>query len=146
MAFHLIDENDNLADFHKCLKSTDGRLTKPPDVFSFSLTLQNFDFAAWRGDDRRARMWGDTDTVGAILGALMGAVVGTPGIPRDWLDAIRDWPRSISFMQRVSVRLSAQAMNSPGPIRYFWPGLIVRNLLFLVVVLLHGFRRLAPPY
>jgi len=33
-----------------------------------------------------------------------------------------------------------------GPVRYFWPGLIPRNILFLVVVLLHGFRRLAPPY
>jgi hypothetical protein len=29
---------------------------------------------------------------------------------------------------------------------YFWPGLLPRNLLFLLVVLLHGFRRLLPPY
>lgn len=29
---------------------------------------------------------------------------------------------------------------------YFVPGIAVRNILFLLVVLAHGFRRLAPPY
>jgi len=33
-----------------------------------------------------------------------------------------------------------------APVRYFWPGIAVRNLFFLAVVLAHGFRRLAPPY
>jgi len=31
-------------------------------------------------------------------------------------------------------------------VRYFWPAVLPRNLLFLIVVLLHGLRRLAPPY
>ena len=31
-----------------------------------------------------------------------------------------------------------------GAVRYFWPAIILRNVLFLVVVLLHGFRRLVP--
>lgn len=91
---------------------------------------------------------GDTDTVGAILGALIGAVAGKPGIPRDWLDAIGDWPRSVAFIDRVAVRLAEQTntRNSLGPVSYFWPGLIPRNILFILVVLFHGFRRLAPPY
>lgn len=29
---------------------------------------------------------------------------------------------------------------------YFVPALAVRNLLFLIVVLAHGFRRMFPPY
>ncbi len=90
---------------------------------------------------------GDTDTAGAILGALMGASVGVDGIPSEWRNHICEWPRSVTFMLRVARRLAAQrGASAPiGPVRYFWPGLIPRNLLFLVVVLLHGFRRLAPP-
>jgi ADP-ribosylglycohydrolase len=91
---------------------------------------------------------GDTDTVGAILGALIGATVGKRGIPTDWLDNICDWPRSTSFIERVAASMAEQmgTQNSRRPIPYFWPGLIPRNILFLVVVLLHGFRRLLPPY
>jgi ADP-ribosylglycohydrolase len=91
---------------------------------------------------------GDTDTVGAILGAMMGAVVGKQGIPRDWLSGICEWPRSITFIDRVAARLDKQmrAHNPLGPVSYFWPGLIPRNVLFLCAVFAHGFRRLAPPY
>jgi len=91
---------------------------------------------------------GDTDTVGAILGALMGASVGVDGIPSEWRNAIWEWPRSVSFMRRVAARLTEQRGSSApvGPVPCFWPGLIPRNLLFIVVVVLHGFRRLAPPY
>ncbi len=91
---------------------------------------------------------GDTDTVGAILGALEGATVGKKGIPVDWVASIWEWPRSVSYIERVAARLGEQkSMQRPlGPVRYFWPGLIPRNLLFLAVVLAHGFRRLAPPY
>jgi hypothetical protein len=32
------------------------------------------------------------------------------------------------------------------PLPLFWPGLLPRNLLFLLLVLGHGFRRLLPPY
>ncbi len=31
-------------------------------------------------------------------------------------------------------------------LHYCWPGILPRNLVFLVLVLLHGIRRLAPPY
>lgn len=91
---------------------------------------------------------GDTDTVGAILGGIMGATIGKSGIPRDWLDGIGDWPRSVSFMGRVATRLADQfgRQDSLGPVHHFWPGMIPRNLLFLVIVLAHGFRRLAPPF
>ena len=91
---------------------------------------------------------GDTDTVGAILGALMGARLGRGAIPPEWLDRICDWPRSVGLLAQVAERLDQQRNSKQGlgPVRYFWPGLLVRNLVFLITVLCHGFRRLLPPY
>ena len=91
---------------------------------------------------------GDTDTVGAIAGALAGGVVGEPGIPSDWLNGIYEWPRGIGVLRAIADQL-AEKIHQPeagSPVRYFWPGLLLRNVFFLVVVLVHGFRRLAPPY
>jgi ADP-ribosyl-[dinitrogen reductase] hydrolase len=87
---------------------------------------------------------GDTDTVGAILGALLGATLGKAGIPPDWSGSMCEWPRSLSFMHRLASKLTEQK-ESPSPlgsVHYFWPGLVFRNLFFLIVVLIHGFRRL----
>lgn len=91
---------------------------------------------------------GDTDTVGAIVGAIMGAQVGKQSIPAELIAGIAEWPRSVSLLDQVAVKLAHQShQNKPlGPVECFWPGLILRNLLFLVVVLAHGFRRLLPPY
>jgi ADP-ribosyl-[dinitrogen reductase] hydrolase len=91
---------------------------------------------------------GDTDTVGAITGALAGATVGASGIPEPWLRGMIDWPRSVQLLRLVADRLGEQlAKGSPlGEVSYFWPAVLPRNLCFLLVVLLHGLRRLAPPY
>jgi ADP-ribosylglycohydrolase len=85
---------------------------------------------------------GDTDTAGAIYGGIVGARVGKEGIPSAWRENILEWPRSLDWMERLA---SAVAHQAPVP-RYFYPGLILRNLVFMIVVLAHGFRRLAPPY
>jgi len=91
---------------------------------------------------------GDTDTVGAIVGALAGANCGDHGIPAEWLAGMSEWPRSIALLRRVAGQLAGQKTASQplGPAGYFWPGLVPRNLLFLAVALVHGFRRLGPPY
>lgn len=91
---------------------------------------------------------GDTDTTGAIVGALAGAVTGEPGIPRAWIDGIIDWPRGVRLCYRVADRLcEASRTRRPMPVvRYAWPGVLLRNIVFLLIVLGHGFRRLAPPY
>jgi ADP-ribosylglycohydrolase len=64
---------------------------------------------------------GDTDTVGAVLGALAGATVGEGAVPNDWLNQICEWPRSVSFMQRVATRLAMQSetRKSQGAVSYF---------------------------
>jgi ADP-ribosylglycohydrolase len=91
---------------------------------------------------------GDTDTVGAIVGALVGASVGARGIPNDWIQDLCEWPRSIGYMQRLAAQLAeVHGLNGPGAkVAYFWPGILLRNILFLGIVLFHGLRRLAPPY
>ncbi len=88
---------------------------------------------------------GDTDTTGAIAGALAGAVVGEQGIPPDWIAGIAEWPRGTRTLRSIADQLAADGSEG-APVRYFWPGLVPRNLLFLLVVLAHGVRRLAPPY
>lgn len=86
---------------------------------------------------------GDTDTVAAITGGICGAETGEAGIPPSWITGLCDWPRSVSYMRRM-----AAALTTPGgrPPFLFWPAIPLRNLLFLLVVLVHGFRRLLPPY
>jgi len=112
-------------------------------------------YAWWRhyGDFRSTleavlECGGDTDTTGAIAGALAGATVGENGIPESWLNGLVDWPRSVRLLRSVGDRLAQQqSTGQPSePVSYFWPAVVPRNLLFLVVVLAHGFRRLAPPY
>ncbi len=89
---------------------------------------------------------GDT-AVGAIVGALAGASLGSLNIPKEWRDNLWDWPRSCGLLDRVARRLAEQRLvDKPlGPIHYFWPALVPRNLLFLLIVLGHGFRRCLPP-
>jgi ADP-ribosyl-[dinitrogen reductase] hydrolase len=90
---------------------------------------------------------GDTDTVGAIVGALVGTRLGVAGIPSSWRTGIIEWPRSLALLERVAVRLHRQQQSPSGlgGVSYFWQGIPVRNLVFLAIVLAHGFRRLFPP-
>lgn len=89
---------------------------------------------------------GDTDTVGAIVGALAGATLGPEAIPQEWSANLCDWPRSVAWMRKLARRLSdnLQHQGARGPAPLFWPGVLPRNVLFLLIVLAHGFRRLIP--
>jgi ADP-ribosylglycohydrolase len=94
------------------------------------------------------RCGGDADTTAAIVGGIVGASVGKDGIPDDWLKPISEYPRSLAWMQLLGETLASTLDGEPprstpsvNPI-----AVLVRNLLFLLVVLFHGFRRLTPPY
>lgn len=85
---------------------------------------------------------GDTDTVGAIVGAL--AAVRCE-IPSEWIEAIRDYPISICYLRALAHSLEEIDSGSPGEAPGFpWIALPLRNAVFLIVVLTHGFRRLLP--
>ncbi len=94
------------------------------------------------------RLGGDADTTGAILGGISGAAVGSEGIPGEWIEGIAEWPRSVPWLRRLAGRLHETYSSDarPGPLPLLWPAIPLRNLLFLSVVLGHGFRRLLPPY
>jgi ADP-ribosylglycohydrolase len=108
------------------------------------------------GDFREAvegviALGGDTDSTGAIAGALVGATIGESGIPSAWLSHLFEWPRSVTWMRQLGYKLaevySENPANTPAkPLPLFWPALLPRNLLFLLTVLVHGLRRLLPPY
>ena len=91
---------------------------------------------------------GDTDTVGAIAGAIVGCNVGPDGIPAQWLNRVWEWPRTLGKLRILGTRLAqAKAQGQPQPpVHYFWIGVLPRNLLFFFVILGHGLRRLFPPY
>ena len=94
------------------------------------------------------RLGGDTDTVAAVVGALVGARVGKEGIPQEWLDDLSEWPRTRDWMEQVGVKL-AGLVHRPEraeAIPLNWMKLLLRNALFIPLVLAHGLRRLLPPY
>lgn len=93
------------------------------------------------------RLGGDTDTTAAIVGALVGASQGASAIPPEWLERLWEWPRTAGWMCRLGERLAHEWGNpDAATLPLFWPGLIPRNALFLLLVLLHGLRRLLPPF
>ncbi|MCY3010824.1 MAG: ADP-ribosylglycohydrolase family protein [Planctomycetota bacterium] len=91
---------------------------------------------------------GDADTTAAIVGGIIGARVGKQGIPTEWIRGIWEWPRSAPWMESLGIELSRAWPNSPAsrapstnPM-----AVVMRNFIFLAIVLCHGFRRLGPPY
>ncbi len=107
----------------------------------------------WPRDFRAAvtdviRCGGDTDSTAAIVGGIVGAGVGKEGIPAEWLAGLWEWPRTVVWMEGLARQLHA-ALTAGTPLRpprLFIPGLLLRNLLFLSVVVAHVFRRCLPPY
>lgn len=91
---------------------------------------------------------GDTDTVAAIVGGVVGAGVGKEGIPAEWLDDLWEWPCSVGWLEQLASSLESACFQRTAA-RHPMPAgvlLLARNLLFMLVVLAHGFRRLLPPY
>jgi ADP-ribosylglycohydrolase len=104
-----------------------------------------------RALDEVIRLGGDTDTTGAIVGALAGGSLGASHIPEEWLTGIADWPRSVRWMGRLAERLARQFPGEGPPERcrplaLFWPAVPLRNLWFAGVVLATVLRRCFPPY
>ncbi|MEO5376213.1 MAG: ADP-ribosylglycohydrolase family protein [Magnetococcus sp. DMHC-6] len=94
------------------------------------------------------RLGGDTDTTAAILGGILGAGMDLEEFPKHWVLRLVDWPRSRHWMISLADRLARvhQTGIPMNALPLFWPLLPLRNLVFLTVVLLHGVRRLFPPW
>ncbi len=91
---------------------------------------------------------GDTDTTAAIVGAIVGAGVGREGVPQDWLNALWEWPRTVGWLERLGGQLAqvCAAKQAERALGLPFLPLAGRNVVFAVVVIAHGLRRLLPPY
>lgn len=91
---------------------------------------------------------GDTDTTAAILGGIVGAGVGQEGIPQAWINGLWEWPRNIRWMKHLGQQLqdTVQSEKPATPASLPWAGVLLRNLLFTLIILLHAFRRLLPSF
>lgn len=93
------------------------------------------------------RCGGDTDSTGAIVGGLVGTGTGPEGIPEAWLDGLWEWPRSVAWMRELARRAARAESQDSAPCPSLSPlAVLPRNAVFLSIVLVHGFRRLLPPY
>jgi ADP-ribosyl-[dinitrogen reductase] hydrolase len=110
----------------------------------YSWLLDTFDFR--RALTRVIAMGGDADTTGAILGGIAGAACGVERIPEEWVSGILEFPRTARWVRVLAGRLHRRAVlgEDAGPQPLAWPLLVPRNILFALVVLAHGFRRLLP--
>lgn len=91
---------------------------------------------------------GDTDSVAAIVGGILGAGTSVDAIPQDWLNGLCEWPRSVTWMRELSMQL-AESIEGDVPKKapaLLFPVVLLRNLFFLIVVLMHAARRVFPPY
>ena len=68
--------------------------------------------------------------------SLAGTLIGT---------AVGDWSKLLRTIAE-RLRLQKEKSSSSGAVSYCWPAVPFRNVLFLGIVLAHGFRRLLPPY
>ncbi|HYF34814.1 MAG TPA: ADP-ribosylglycohydrolase family protein [Prosthecobacter sp.] len=102
-------------------------------------------FLHHRGDYRNGleaalNCGGDTDTVGAIAGALLGLSSGVSAIPAEWLGRISDWPLSVNRLRNLARNFCD---HTPPPFSWWhWLLMPARNMVMLAIVLAHGFRRL----
>jgi ADP-ribosylglycohydrolase len=88
------------------------------------------------------RCGGDTDTTGAIVGSIIGARVKK--FPQKWIDGIVDFPRNIAFIDTISKELTtvfADEKPMKASSLLAW-AIVVRNFLFLIIVLIVGIFRL----
>lgn len=88
---------------------------------------------------------GDTDSVAAVVGGVLGARLGPDAVPADWLAGLAEplWtPARIAALGDDLARAAAPHRADGPPFAL----LLARNVAALAIVLAHGFRRLAPPY
>jgi ADP-ribosylglycohydrolase len=84
------------------------------------------------------RAGGDTDTIAFITGSIAAMDGGGKNLSEQPLRQLLDWPINPQFLERIA--------NGGGARFPWWPLNLVRNFLFLGVVLFYAFRRLLPPY
>lgn len=88
---------------------------------------------------------GDTDSIGAILGAWLGARHGEAGLPGHLIGRIHDGPFGPTHLRALASSLAGRRDGREAPVPHYSPtAALARNLALYPVILGHGFRRLVP--
>jgi ADP-ribosylglycohydrolase len=88
---------------------------------------------------------GDTDSIGAILGAWLGALHGEAGLPGALIGRIHDGPFGPTHLRALAACLEQVREGVACPVPSYSPTrALARNLALYPVILGHGFRRLWP--
>lgn len=88
---------------------------------------------------------GDTDSIGAIVGALCGALHGTAALPAPLIDQLHDGPFGPSHLRALAAALARRVEHGRAEAPdYSAVAALARNLALFPVVLAHGLRRLVP--
>jgi len=82
---------------------------------------------------------GDTDTVAAIAGGIIGTRVSK--LPQEWIESIVDYPITTSFIQALSMQLETMESNTQKALSLPWVFEFLRNTIFLIIVLISAMRR-----
>lgn len=111
-----------------------------------TLGFATYAFVRWANDPLRALQeviaaGGDTDSIGAIVGAWCGARRGLGWIPGPLLDDLHDGPFGPTHLRSLANDL---ARGGGLTARYSPLAAMLRNLALYPVVLAHGLRRLIP--
>ena len=142
----LLNEKKSLEEFLKCIhrdkKGISGYVnhTVPAVIYAWLNHYGNYQ----KTIEALVQVGGDTDTTAAIAGALAGMTTGKEKIPNDWLNSVCNNPLSIHKLEQLANALAVNSIQSIPKVNFFL--LFIRNVFLLFIVLIHGFRRLAPPY
>lgn len=88
------------------------------------------------------KLGGDTDTTASILGGIIGARGTVDNIPKEYIDNLIEYPRSINWIKELSLKLSKSLENPQKELEISIFLIFIRNIIFTLIVLTHGFLRL----
>lgn len=118
--------------------------TVPAAIYLFLKYNYNFESAI----NTAVLLGKDTDTLSAIVGAIIGARVGVGGIPKNWMSNLAEWPRTVRWQIKLgdTLKLKFDKGEKNKKVAPFWPFFLLRNLLFIPVVIWVIIKRCFPPY
>jgi poly(ADP-ribose) glycohydrolase ARH3 len=111
-----------LEEYSEKLRSIKGLLLKQESIESVITTLGNsvlahesvptalYAFLCYGGEFKKTlefciSLGGDTDTIGAMAGALSGCLIGTEFLPNDWLCKLEDAEKGRQYISNISEEL-----------------------------------------
>ena len=82
---------------------------------------------------------GDTDSTGALVGALIGVQHGPDIFPQRWRTNLWEWPWGLRELEALGSQLAEPTPSITSP---SWAKVLARNMVFFAIVYVHGVRRL----